>query len=372
MKLAIICTHPIQYYVPVFRLLAKNIKLKVFYTVGDHINFDKGFNRVIDWDIPMLDGYQFEFLQNTARNKVTHHFMGIKNPTAIDYISKFAPDYLLVYGWAHYSHFKILKHFKGKIPILFRGDSTLLNEQSIFKCMIRSIVLRYVYRHIDKALYVGTNNKAYFKKYGLKEGQLFFAPHAIDNERFSEKTDLDIRALLGLHPYEILILFAGKLKSIKDPELLLRAFIELDFSNINLLYAGSGRLETKLKSLATGFRNIHFIPFQNQSAMPAVYQACDIFCFPSKNDSWGLAINEAMAAGKAIIASDKTGAAADLINSGNGYIFQSGNITDLKEKLVKLVFDREQLHSKGEFSKKTIYSWNFENQVKNILNAIAN
>lgn len=371
MKLAIICSHPIQYYAPVFKLLAQSIELKVFYTAGKHLNFDKGFNQVVDWDIPLLDGYLFEFFYNTARQQGTHHFMGIKNPDAIDRISNFAPDYLFVYGWAYFSHFKILKHFKRKIPILFRGDSTLLNKQSIFKRLTKGIVLRYVYRHIDKALYVGVNNKSYFLKYGLKEEQLIFAPHAIDNERFSEKTHHDIRTLLCIQDHEILILFAGKFDPIKNPELLLNAFKDLSFSNVHLLFVGNGILESKLKSAAAGFKNIHFMPFQNQSTMPAVYQACDIFCLPSKSDSWGLTINEAMAAGKAVIVSDKAGAAVDLIYPANGKIFKSGNIADFKEKLVKLVSDRDQLRSMGEFSKEIIFSWNFNNQVKNILNAIA-
>lgn len=370
MKLAIICTHPIQYYVPVFKLLAQKTELKVFYTAGKDTHFDKGFNQILNWDIPLYDGYLFEFLINTAKEQGSHHFMGIKNPDAIKHISNFAPNYLLVYGWANFSHLKILRHFKGKIPILFRGDSTLLTPQSVFKSLIKRIALRYVYRHIDKALYVGTNNRAYFKKHGLKEEQLIFAPHAIDNERFSKKPTSDIRLQLHIQKHEILILFAGKFEPIKDPGLLLDAFISLNLINVHLLYVGSGVLETELRLRAKGYSNIHFMPFQNQTIMPDVYHACDLFCLPSKNDSWGLAVNEAMAAGKAIIVSDKTGAAMDLIDPGNGCIFQSGNLKDLKVKLSKLVSSRDQLHLKGKYSKEIISSWNFENQVKNILNAI--
>jgi len=372
MKLAIICTHPIQYYIPVFKILAQKTELKVFYTAGKNTHFDKGFNQGVNWDIPLFDGYLFEFLLNTAKEQGSHHFMGIKNPDAIKHITNFGPDYLLVYGWAYFSHLNILRHFKGKTPILFRGDSTLLNKKSIFKSFLKGVILKYVYCHIDKAFYVGTNNKAYFKKYGLKEEQLKFAPHAVDNERFIRKSTSDIRSQLHIQKHETLILFAGKFESIKDPELLLKAFIALNLLNVHLLYVGSGVLETELKSKANGYCNIHFMPFQNQSAMPAVYQACDLFCLPSKNDSWGLVVNEAMAAGKAIIVSDKTGAAIDLVRPLNGRIFQSGNLKDLKSKLSELVSNREQLHLKGQHSEEIISSWNFENQVKNILNAIAN
>jgi len=360
MKLAIICTHPIQYYVPVFRLLAQSVELRVFYTKGKRSNFDKGFNQGVDWDIPLKDGYLFDF------------FMGIKIADAIDCISKFAPDGILVYGWSSFIHLRILRYFKRKIPVLFRGDSTLLNRQSIFKGAIKYLVLKYVYRHIDKALYVGTHNKVYFKKYGLKEEQLFFAPHAIDNERFSEQTPPVIRTVLGLQQHNILILFAGKLAPVKNPELLLQAFMSIDLPDVHLLFAGSGILETKLKLAASNFENIHFMPFQNQSAMPAVYQACDIFCLPSRSDSWGLAINEAMAAGKAVLVSDKAGAAADLVHFDNGRIFRSEDEVDLKEKLSELVSDRDRLYLMGKSSGRIIASWNFKNQVKNILNALTN
>ncbi|PZQ98737.1 MAG: glycosyl transferase family 1, partial [Flavobacterium psychrophilum] len=76
---------------------------------------------------------------------------------------------------------------------------------------------------IDHALYVGTNNKQYFLKHGLKESQLEFAPHAIDNERFSNGADvfeeeaLKWRQELGLGTDEVVVLFAGKFEPKKNP-----------------------------------------------------------------------------------------------------------------------------------------------------------
>ena len=182
MKLTIITTHPIQYYAPVFQLLAKSLELKVFYTAGEQsiTKYDKGFKKSIEWDIPLFEGYEYEFLENIAKNKGSHHFKGIVNPKAIQHIKAYQPDAILIYGWAYSSHLKIMRHFKSKIPIYFRGDSTLLDRQTNFKNILRRILLKWVYSHVDKAFYVGNANKAYFKKYGLKEHQLIFAPHAMD------------------------------------------------------------------------------------------------------------------------------------------------------------------------------------------------
>ncbi|TKC08173.1 glycosyltransferase family 4 protein [Pedobacter polaris] len=371
-KLAIISTHPIQYYAPVFQLLAKKMNIKVFYTAGNqHLNkFDHGFKKKIEWDIPLLSDYDYEFLDNKAKDKGSHHFKGIINPDAIAKINAYQPDAILIYGWSYVSHLKIMRHFKGKIPVYFRGDSMLLDQSVSFKNLLKGILLKWVYQQIDTAFYVGTANKAYFKKYGLGENQLVFAPHAIDNARFSTNKDnesIKIRERLNINKDDILILFAGKLEPKKDPELLLEAFKNLTKSNVHLLFVGNGILEEILKSKVINQKltHIHFMDFQNQTAMPAVYQACDLFCLPSKGpgETWGLAVNEAMAAGKAVLTSDKVGCYLDLVNEDNGSTFKNQDLSDLTQKLIALTKDKATLKTKGINAFNHIQDWSFEQQV---------
>jgi len=215
----------------------------------------------------------------------THHFKGIVNPGLIGQINLWKPDAVLVFGWGFQSHLKALRYFKNKIPVYFRGDSTLLDEKKNIRSLQRSLILKWVYRSVDHAFYVGTNNKAYFLKYGLKENQLSFAPHAVDNDRFvtdKHEEASQLRKKLGVQDDGILVMFAGKMEEKKSPVLLLQAFINLNNKNVHLLYVGNGPLEDDLKLKAKGNSNIHFIGFQNQSQMPVVYQACDLFCLPSK------------------------------------------------------------------------------------------
>lgn len=414
-KLAIVITHPVQYYVPVFQLLAKQCLLKVFYTWGKEgisKKYDPGFRKVIGWDLSLLEGYDYELLQNTSKSPGSHHGKGIINPHIITKITDFKPHAILIYGYSYHSHFKVMRHFKGKTPIWFRGDSTLLDRESPLKSLLKKHYLKWVYSHIDKAFYVGTNNKAYFKKYGLKENQLVFAPHAIDNERFAEdrkKEALELRENLRVGKDEILILFAGKLEPKKNPALLLEAFIELikekpfnpsvisdeceksiseisppaNWRNVemmvskevHLLFVGNGVLEEslKLKVKSSALNNIHFMDFQNQTQIPVMYQASDIFCLPSQGpgETWGLAINEAMATGKAIITSDKVGCAVDLIkNEVNGYIFPSNDINVLKEKIASLIHQPSLIKSFGQQSQKIIQHWSFKQQVEQLISAL--
>jgi glycosyltransferase involved in cell wall biosynthesis len=384
-KLAVIITHPIQYYVPLFQLLAKSCELKIFYTWGADgakAKYDPDFNQLINWDLPLLEGYEYEFLLNTAKDPGSHHFNGIINPTLKEQITDFNPKAILIYGWAYHSHLQTIRYFKGKIPLWFRGDSTILNLKKGLKQIMRSIYLSWVYKHIDIAFYVGIANKAYFKKFGLTDNQLIFAPHAVDNNRFAEDREIEalaFRRQLQLTDDQILILFAGKLEANKNPEILLKAFLELNLVGVHLLFVGNGELEEKLKakkilqqSQYTNTNNVHFINFQNQTSMPVVYQACNVFCLPSQSETWGLAVNEAMACAKAILVSDKVGCAEDLVKNGkNGYIFESNNIESLKSKLRLLLGSNEDIIEMGKSSATIINSWTIAAQGKSILKELA-
>lgn len=366
-RLAIITTHPIQYYAPVFKLLSErgNISIKVFYTLGRQSSHDEGFGKKIEWDIPLLEGYPYEWVENTSAQPGTHHYKGIINPKITAQISAWQPHALLIFGWAYQGHLKAMRHFKNRIPVHFRGDSTLLDRSGGVKNILKNFFLRWVYGRVDHAFYVGTNNKAYFKKYGLNDTQLSFAPHAIDNERFAAPRTAEagmLRKGLGIADEDILILFAGKFVDKKSPLLLIDAFLKLQKTSIHLLLTGNGALEQQVKAKAGSAKNIHMMDFQNQSYMPVVYQAADLFCLPSKGpgETWGLAINEAMACGKAVLASDKVGCAIDLIKEDiNGSIFKSGDIEALSKCLEQLTRSKTTLHKLGEHSKEMITDWSF-------------
>lgn len=374
-RLAIISTHPIQYNAPLFQLLTTRgqLQVKVFYTWGETMlnnKFDPGFRQVVKWDIPLLEGYAYEFVDNVATDKGAHHFKGIDNPTLIKQVETFNPDAVLVYGWSYKSHLKVLRYFKGKVPVYFRGDSTLLDETGSIKKWIRRASLRWIYRHVDMAFYVGKSNYAYYKACGLKDRQLVFAPHAIDNGRFAGESEADrlqarqFRERLGISPDAFVFLFAGKLEPKKDPSLLVRVFIkDVLPANTHLVMVGNGILKDQLLQLTTAQPNVHWVDFQNQSQMPAVYAACDVFVLPSAGpgETWGLAINEAMAGSKPVIASDRCGASADLIIQGkNGFVFEAGHVQQLSEYLQWCCTHRADIDNMGYAAKHKVREYSFD------------
>jgi glycosyltransferase involved in cell wall biosynthesis len=363
-KLAIISTHPIQYHAPWFRMLAErgDVQLKVFYTrPPEAYAYDKGFRQVVVWDIPLLDGYDYQF---TSRRRATR----------ILEIADWSPDVLLVFGWSPAGHLDILRHFKGKIPVWFRGDSTLLDEKPGIRQWLRRRFLRWVYRYIDLAFYVGNANKAYFLAHGLAENQLVFAPHAVDLARFGQEEEEKVRQFrskLGIAPEDISVIFCGKLEAVKNPGLLLRVVQQINAAlpkPVHLIFAGDGNLGKMLKRQSKSDPYIHFIGFRNQSEMPVIYRLGDIFCLPSARETWGLAVNEAMACGRPVLVSDRCGCAADLVHSGsNGYVFEAQNQDDLVAKLSLMISQPTQLKVMGRHALAVIQSWSFETYLNSTL-----
>ncbi len=374
-KLAIITTHPIQYNAPLFREMtsSKKFEIKVFYTWGEQVlqnKFDPGFGKVIDWDIDLLSGYEYEFVKNIAKQPGSHHYAGIDNPDLTAIIEKWNANAILVFGWNFKSHFKAMRYFHNKIQVLFRGDSTLIDQQSPVKKYLRSLVLRFVYKYMDYALYVGKANRAYFELAAVKEDELVFAPHAINLSFFkSDRATSQLRVKLGIEQQDLVFLFAGKLETKKDPLLLVQSFLSVAGPTSHLIIAGDGPLREEIQRATVGISNIHLMPFQNQSEMPALYNAADIFVLPSRgpNETWGLAINEAMACGCAVLVSDKCGAADDLVIKGeNGFVFQAGNELDLKTKLDWFQSNSAQLPEFSENSKEHIQKFSYSKMVDSI------
>jgi glycosyltransferase involved in cell wall biosynthesis len=384
-KVAIVTTHPIQYNAPFFKLLSQSETVwpKVFYTWGESVlqnKYDPDFQRPVDWDIPLLEGYEYEFPENTAKDKGSHHFNGIVNPKIIDRIKQWKPDAILVYGWKFRSHLKVMRYFKNKVPVWFRGDSTLLDEKVNAKSITKSLLLKWVYQKVDLAFYTGFNNKEYFLTHGLREDQLIKASHAVENERFSNKDNRysedarRFRENLNIPCEVIVFLFAGKLTLKKGLNTLIEAFRLISTESGYLLIVGNGPLEKELKESCREATNILFVDFQNQERMPVVYAACDVFVLPSlgPGESWGLSVNEAMAAGKAVIVSNKCGSAVDLVLNGkNGFVFEADCATDAAEKMKLLADNKEKTARFGNYSLAIINQFTFNQFVSAIENAVS-
>jgi glycosyltransferase involved in cell wall biosynthesis len=386
-RLSVIATHPVQYTAPLFRELAAHdaLDLHVFYGwegAAEGATHDPGFGTAFQWDVPLLDGYNHTFVENEADDPGTHHFGGLQNPGLVDAVAAWGPDAVLVFGWNYRSHLRALRAFHGDVPVLFRGDSTLIDEgtgpKDRARTLLRRLFLRWVYRHVDVALYVGRHNRDYFRAHGLGEDQLVWAPHTIDNARFAEpdggalaREAATWRGDLGLGPDDRAVLFAGKLEPKKAPDILLEAYqqafpLGAEGPAVHLLIVGTGPLEAGLRQSAAGDPRVHFLGFQNQSRMPVAYRLGDVLALPSRGpgETWGLAVNEAMACGRPAVVTDRVGCAPDLVREGEtGAVVPAGDVGALAAALRRVLVEDDPARM-GEAASRLIAGWSIPEQAQ--------
>jgi glycosyltransferase involved in cell wall biosynthesis len=342
-RLAVVLSHPTQYYSPWFRWLRSrtSLEFRVFYLwdFGVAQRHDPEFGTSIKWDVDLLSGYDSEFVPNTSARPGAEHFLGFRNPDLPARLAAWRPDAMILYGYKWASHLRAAAWARRRgIPILFRGDSHLLARGSP-RLHVR-LALRALYSQFASFLYVGAANREYFEAFGVPGRKLFFTPHSVDEELFRRESPghwgaaEKMRSQLGIDPATRIVLFAGKLVAAKQPAELLEAFLGMQLENTAMVFVGEGPEKARLQALASeraGIRGtppVRFLPFANQSEMPSRYLMADLFVLPSRGDyeTWGLAVNEAMHMGVPCLVSDRVGCQRDLVTHGEtGWVFDSAD-----------------------------------------------
>jgi glycosyltransferase involved in cell wall biosynthesis len=335
----VVLSHPTQYYSPWFRWLGSHsdLEFRVFYlwNFGVSKQLDPRFGTTIEWDVDLLSGYDSVFVPNTAASPGAEHFLGFRNPALCRMLSEWGPDGLLLFGYKWASHLRAAAWARvRRIPILFRGDSHLIGRPSPAPHV--RMALRTLFSQFSSFLYVGQANREYFESFGVPPRKLFFSPHSVNGSLFDRRNPAHrqgaarLRSQLGLGTATRVVLFAGKLVAEKQPVELLRSFLGIRPADTALVFVGDGPEKGRLRALAedrstpTSAVQVRFLPFANQTEMPAHYLLADLFVLPSRGryETWGLAVNEAMLMGIPCLVSDQVGCQRDLVTPGEtGWVF---------------------------------------------------
>lgn len=376
LKIAVLVSHPIQYFVSVYQELAQTpgIDLTVLFRsrVGVDAYHDTGFGQTVQWDIPMLDGYSHQFLSRKTSLR------GIEIGVIFALLSK-RFDVLMVHGYN--STTNLLAILVAKLTgtkVLMRGDTRFEahHNRSGFKAQIK----RMVFRCCDGFVAIGSLNREYYLQHGVPATRIYFAPFSVRNGHFSATPEMrerhrrTIRAELALEGDSLVILFASKLIKRKRAVDLIHAFEILvdQFPLAYLVIVGAGEEEANLRALATGSvgQRIRFIGFRNQSQLPALYAASDVFVLPSDAEPWGLVVNEVMAAGIPVVVSNEVGAAPDLVqDKDTGAVFPCGNVDELVDALRRLLIDRPMRERMSANALNLIRKWDVDECSAGIVNA---
>ena len=395
LRVAYLLSHPIQYQSPLLRLLAQQpgLELMVLYSSDFSVRsyHDKGFGAAVEWDVPLLGGYRHEFLPRILGSHDVSFFRPL-NRGIFRRLREGRFDVLWIHGYATLNSWMAMAAAKALgIPVLLRTDSTLIDHpRGPVKLAVKNLFFRILRHFTYGVLSVGQRNTEYWRHHLGADIPVFSIPYAVDNAFFQERctaaspTREQLRQQLGLGANRPVLLFASKLLARKRCTDLVEAYLELvKRSKLAgksrplpyLLIIGEGeqrpQIEARLQQAsAEGREGVRMLGFRNQSELPRFYDLCDAFVLPSIHEPWGLVVNEAMNAGKAIVVSDEVGCQPDLVEDGdNGIVFPARNVGALADALERVLEQPEVCRKMGERSLERIQAFSFEANVGGLMQA---
>lgn len=386
-RLAYFVSHPIQYQAPLLRLISADpdIDLTVFFYSDFSLRAykDEEFGCTVEWDVPLTEGYKHQFLScwGSPLWKGWLHQPVAKDIKSL--IRKGDFDGVWVHGWSWLCSLQaVLSASRLRVPVLLRGEANGSSESPNFlKLAAKRVILSWLFKRISSFLPIGTLNYDFYRSYGVSSSQLSLVPYAVDNRYFefrvaeAKQERGKLCESLEIDPDRPIILYASKITERKRPQDLLDAYYRLAKDSERaiepyLLFVGDGDQRTILEEMnkTSGCSSVRFLGFQNQSALPAFYDLCDVFVLPSSFEPWGLAINEVMNAGKALVVSDQVGCRHDLVEDGvNGRVFPARNIGALSEALAWAI---DNASDAGAASLQKIRKWSYQEDLQGIKQAL--
>ena len=370
-RVAVLNTHPIQYFAPLYAYIqahCPDIDLTVIYFSDSSIRgeFDTGFGEKIAWDMDLLHGYHYKFIGKNFKKTVPGGFWSLATPSIWGELRREKYDLVWLHGYAHAALLIALVAAKsvGSLVAL-RGDSTLLLNNPGPKRVFRNAVLQILFKSFDVFFAVGARSRDYYRYQGVAPQKIISMPYAVDNLRFESS---ERRPGSAGKP---VVLFASKLVRRKDPF----SFVDAAVSVLNsgaateFIIAGSGELEKELKDrVPPNHRHaIRFIGFINQRALPTLMANATIFVLTSDWEPWGLVVNEAMAAGLAVILSHDVGCCVDLLEDGiNGLVVRAGAPDELARAILRITRTPGLAQAMGRSAKNKISRYSYEACVEGI------
>ena len=235
--------------------------------------------------------------------------------------------------WAH----------RHQIPCMVWGDSNIRGDRATgVKKWLKKMCLPHILSRCAAILACGGLGRAYFLKYGARPHRIFLFPVEPDYKIIDSLDEAEIelvRARYALKKGRRRLIYSGRMVSEKRVDLALAAFAAIadERPEWDLMLVGGGELLDALKGLVPTHleHRVLFTSFINdQRTVAALYRLSDALILPSDYEPWALVINEAAAAGLAIVASSVVGAAAELVREGiNGRTFAAGSLPALTEAL---------------------------------------
>jgi len=343
---------------------------------------DPEFNTIVQWDVPLLDGYSWEEVAN--RGSGTGSFFGLRNTGLRKLICGGRFDAILCYVSYRRASFWIA-YFACKLSntaFLFGTDTTTLTplDGRLWKRSVKQVLWPLLYRLADQVIVPSNETRDLMLSLGLPEERVTLTPYTVDNDWWmtqSAKVDrAAVRTSWGANAETSVVLFCAKLQPWKRPLDLLRAFAKANVTNSLLVFAGEGPLRESLQAEAVKLgvvERVRFLGFVNQSKLPAIYTASDLMVLSSEYEAFGVVVNEAMLCGCLVATSDHVGASRDLIVPVSpDFVYPCGDVEALAGVLRQTVENRSRLPELRQRARERLETWSPRNNVAGTVEAVRN
>lgn len=179
-----------------------------------------------------------------------------------------------------------------------------------------------------------------------------------------------IKNKLGI-PFDYLVVSMGRLIPRKGYEVLIKAFKGFD-KNVGFYIIGDEPTGEYLALREEYNENVVFLPFQDKETIKEYYKAADVFVLNTREETWGLVINEAMSFGIPVITTNRCYAALSMIESGKeGFVLEVDDVSDFHEKIKLLLEDEQLRYMMGEYCLQKSQSYTIENMAKVVIRELS-
>lgn len=349
-KILIQSIYAAPYRVGVFKELLSFCNLDVFFEQLSGHNRNKNF-------FQNNNGLNFYNLEKNEDYKI---YKGkIKN------INQY--DCVFIYDYSSIPSIKLmLKCLKNNVPYCINCDGYLLPDKYTISFYIKKIIKSFFIKRAARLLANGDSAKQYFLINGAKEEKIdihYFS--SLSKSDIKHKLDTDKKELkknLGFNDNKLYI-SVGSFDYRKNFDLIIESANYIDDHKSQYVFIGGGENINLYKKLCNKYQlnNFKFINFLDKEELLKYYDAADAFILPTREDIWGLVINEAMSRGLPIISSNKCNAALEMVTEENGCIVKSESVEELGRAILKFnSLSSEKLMKMGEKSLEISKKYNIE------------
>jgi glycosyltransferase involved in cell wall biosynthesis len=255
------------------------------------------------------------------------------------------PDVIVCGGYGYLASWQVLGWARRRNRPMFLWSESNQQDQRRGMPPVEMLKRRFI-SECSGFVVPGKSAAEYVTTFSVPRGRIFVAPNAVDNAFFSQEASAarsrpaEMRRQFGLP--ERYFLCVGRLVFSKGVLDLLDAYSRLApelRAGAELLFVGDGVEQPELEARAAAIHpgTVRFAGFAHREQLAVYYALAEALVFPTHTDPWGLVVNEAMACGIPIVATDAGGCVVDLVQDGwNGYVVPKSAPEKLAEALTKV------------------------------------